>query len=88
MSGWSLINEVKAWFSTADDQRLKVQVSNDEAIDVNCNIPEGKTLAAGESISAVKALYSNGTNVFLGDADTDFQNASIVGISITAILAF
>ena len=46
--------------------------------------PEGKTLAAGETISAVKAVYSNGTSLFLGDANTDFQHASIVGITITA----
>lgn len=44
----------------------------------------GETLAAGEVISAVKAVYSNGTNIFLGDADTDYQHASIVGITLTA----
>ena len=45
---------------------------------------KGETLAAGETISAVKAVFSNGTNLFLGDADTDFQEASIVGITLTA----
>ena len=34
MSGWSLINEVKAWFSTNDQQRLRVEVSNDNPINV------------------------------------------------------
>jgi len=44
----------------------------------------GETNAAGENISAVKALYSNGTNVFLGDANEMFAEAVIVGISVTA----
>ena len=45
---------------------------------------KGETLAAGEAIAAVKAVYSDGAQLFLGDANTDFQHASIVGISITS----
>lgn len=59
----------------------RVKICNPE--DISVSVPEGKTLAAGETISAVKAIYSNGVALFLGDANTDYQHASIVGISIT-----
>ena len=58
----------------------KVKITNTSDI----GDQKGETLAAGETISAVKAVYSNGTNLFLGDANENFQHASIVGISITA----
>lgn len=57
------------------------EIENPE--DIILTVPEGKTLAAGETISAVKAVYSNGVALFLGDANTDYQHASTVGISIT-----
>ena len=60
-----------------NDTPIEVSVTNDAS-------KEGKTLAAGEVISAVKAIYSNGASIFLGDASEDFQHASIVGMSITA----
>ena len=42
---------------------------------------------AGEDISAVKAIYSDGTNVFLGDPNGTYGNSSIVGITITSAIA-
>lgn len=61
---------------------VSVKICNPE--DISVTVPKGETLAAGEAISAVKAIYSNGTALFLGDANTDYQHASIVGISLTA----
>jgi hypothetical protein len=70
-----------------EETAIEVLVGNADPIEVsvtNGASKEGKTSAAGEVLSAVKAIYSNGTNIFLGDASEDFQHASIVGISITA----
>ena len=66
--------------STENKYNLRFKLTNPEDIGNASNF----TQAAGETISAVKAVYSNGTNLFLGDADTDFQHASIVGLTLTA----
>lgn len=61
---------------------VDVFISNADDISVKC--PTGETGSAGEVISAVKAIYTDGVSLFLGDANTDFQHASIVGVSLTA----
>lgn len=71
-------------FEEGSDGKTVVRVSIKNPEDISVSVPEGKTGNAGETISGVKAIYSNGTSLFLGDANLMFQEASIVGISITA----
>jgi hypothetical protein len=69
------------------DHTLSEVYNEDDNCLTVCDISpneKGETLAAGETISAVKAVYSNGTNLFLGDADEDYQHASVIGISLTS----
>ena len=61
---------------------VRVKVCNPE--DISITPQKGETASSGETISAIKALYSNGVSVFLGDPNGSFQDASIIGISITA----
>ena len=62
-----------------------IKILNPE--DINITVPIGETGNAGENISAVKAIYSNGTSLFLGSANGSFQDASIIGITLTAATA-
>ena len=39
---------------------------------------------AGESISAVKAIYTDGTDIFLANNDDDVSNATVIGVTRTA----
>lgn len=64
---------------------VRVKICNPE--DISITPQKGVTAAAGETVSAIKALYSNGASVFAGNPDGSFQDASIVGISITAATA-
>jgi len=62
-----------------------IKILNPE--DIVVTVPIGDTGNAGETISAVKAIYSNGTSLFLGSANGSFQDASIIGITLTAATA-
>lgn len=62
---------------------VQVTVRNPEDL---VNPGREETGIVGEDISAVKAIYSNGVTLFLGDPDDTYGTASIVGITITSAL--
>ena len=77
--------ELNKFVECPDDSGLPavaVKLCNPE--DISLSPMVGATANAGETISGVKAIYSNGTSVFLGNANIDFQNASIIGVSLTS----
>ena len=67
--------------TTEGETSVRVTIANASEI---CAGNKGETASAGESISAVKVIYSNGVSVFLGDANTNFQEASAIGVAITS----